>query len=235
MKAIILAGGEGTRLRPLTEKIPKALIPVQGKTLTEQVFAIYKKFGINEFYLSVAYLAEQVMAYFGDGSKFDVKIKYLKEEKPMGTAGPLLLLRQQGEIIKEDFFMCNGDNLFAADLNAMRKLHQKNQATATIGLTKVDDPTHFGIARLVGDKILEFIEKPRREEAPSDYASSGYYVLSPAVFDYLPAKDFAMVEKDIWPVLAKEGKLFGFKSAAQWFDTGTAERHAQVEREWHFS
>jgi len=232
MKAIILAGGEGTRLRPLTYKIPKALIPVQGKTLTEQVFAIYKKFGVTEVYLSVAYMVDKMVKHFGDGSKFGLKIEYLEEKERMGTAGPLLILRQQGKIPAEDFFMSNGDNLFALDLNQMIEFHKKNQAIVTIALTKVEDPTHFGIAMVEGNKILEFIEKPTLEKAPSKYANSGYYILSPKVFDYLPEKDFVMVETDLWPAIAKAGGLFGFKSSDQWFDTGTPERYKEVEEKW---
>ncbi|MFA6254704.1 MAG: NDP-sugar synthase [Patescibacteria group bacterium] len=232
MKAIILAGGEGTRLRPLTYEIPKALIPIQGKTLTEQVFAIYQKVGVTEIYLSVAYLADKMIEYFGDGSKFGLKIEYLEEHERMGTAGPLLILRQQNKIPAKDFFMSNGDNLFALDLKQMIKFHKKNQAIATIALTEVTDPTQFGIAMLAGDKILQFIEKPSKELAPSNYASSGYYLLSPEVFNYLPDKNFAMVETDLWPAIAKAGGLFGFKSSAQWFDTGTPQRHQQVEKEW---
>jgi len=232
MQAIILAGGEGTRLRPLTYKIPKAMIPVQGKTLTEQVFAIYKNAGVSDFFLSISYLADQMTVYFGDGGRFGCQIRYLREDRPMGTAGPLLLLRREGKIPAQDFHMCNGDNLFALDLPAMVDLHKKNKAVATIALTKVQDPTHFGIAKLSGDRILEFIEKPALAEAPSRFASSGYYVLSPAVFDYLPDKEFCMVEKDLWPAIAAAGKLYAYKSDAQWFDTGTPERYEQVEREW---
>jgi len=232
MKAIILAGGEGTRLRPLTYEIPKALIPLQGKTLTEHVFDIYKKIGVTEIYLSVAYMADKMIEYFGDGSKFGLKIEYLEEKERMGTAGPLLLLRQKGEIPKDDFFMSNGDNLFALDLKEMIKFHKKNQAVATIALTEVDDPTQFGIAMLSGDKILQFIEKPSKEMAPSNYASSGYYLLSPEVFDYLPKREFAMMETDIFPAIAKAEGLFGFKSSAQWFDTGTPKRYEEVEKTW---
>lgn len=232
MLAIILAGGEGTRLRPLTYEIPKALIPVQGRSLTEHVLDIYRNAGVTEFYLSVSYLADQMTVYFGDGGKLGYEIEYLREEKPMGTAGPLLLLRQGKKIPAQDFFMCNGDNLFALNLAEMVRLHKKNKAVATIALTKVQDPTQFGIAKLSGDRILEFVEKPALADAPSRYASSGYYVLSPEIFNYLPEKEFCMVEKDIWPVLAKEGKLFGYKSDAQWFDTGTPERYEQVQKEW---
>lgn len=232
MKAIILAGGEGTRLRPLTYKIPKALIPVQGRTLTEQVLDIYKKIGVVEIYLSVSYMSDKVKDYFGDGKNFGLKIKYLEEPVAMGTAGPLIILKQKGEIPSKDFFMCNGDNLFSLDLEKMLNSHQKNKAIATIGLTVVKDPSQFGIANLSGDKILEFIEKPDKKDAPSEYASSGYYILSPKIFDYLPDKNFVMLEKDIWPQLARAGKLFGFCSDSQWFDTGTPERYKEVEANW---
>ncbi|NUM25190.1 MAG: NDP-sugar synthase [Candidatus Buchananbacteria bacterium] len=232
MIAIILAGGEGTRLRPLTYEMPKALIPVQGRSLTEHVFDIYKRAGVKKIYLSIAYMADKMKEYFGDGSKFGFDIEYLEEPEAMGTAGPLLLLKKQGLIPNENFFMCNGDNLFALDLEKMLRHHQGNNAAATIALTKVDDPTHFGIARLEGDKILEFVEKPSVEQAPSSYASSGYYILSPEVFDYLPDQDFVMVEHDLWPALANAGRLFGFRSDAQWFDTGTPERYKQVEETW---
>ena len=182
MLAIVLAGGEGTRLRPLTYKIPKALIPVQGKTLTEHVLDIYKNAGVTEFFLSISYLADHMTVYFGDGSDFGCHIEYLREDKPRGTAGPLLILREQGKILAQDFYMCNGDNLFALDLPAMVEFHKSNKAIATIALTKVQDPTQFGIAKLSGNKILEFIEKPAQEVAPSRYASSGYYVLSPEIY-----------------------------------------------------
>lgn len=232
MFAIILAGGEGTRLRPLTYTIPKALIPVQGRTLTEQALDIYKNINIKDFYLSISYLADQMVEYFGNGEKFDCKIDYLKEDKAMGTAGPLIILQKTNRLPKQDFLMSNGDNLFALDLLEMIQRHQKNDAVATISLVEVVDTTQVGIARLEGEKILEFIEKPALADAPSRYANSGYYIISPKIFDYLPNKDFIMLEKDVFPEIAKAGKLFGYQSNAQWFDTGTPERYAQVQREW---
>lgn len=232
MKAIILAGGEGTRLRPLTYKIPKALIPVQGKTLTEHVLDIYKHFGVTDIIMSISYLADQMTAYFGDGSKFGIALEYLKEDERRGTAGPLLMLREAKRRLTEDFHMCNGDNLFSLDLKAMLNLHQQSGAVATIALTEVEDPTSRGVVRMTGDKIVEFVEKPTREEAPSNYVSSGYYILSPEVFDFLPEQKFVMLETDVWPVLARAGKLAGFKSSAQWFDTGTPERYDDVQKNW---
>lgn len=227
-KAIILAGGHGTRLRPLTYKIPKALIPVHGKTLTERVFDILKKFGVKRIILSVCYMADKVKNYFGDGSKFDVKIDYLKEEKPMGTAGPLILMGN----IDETFIMLNGDNLFELDLKRMYEVHSKNKSMATIALTQTPDPSQYGVARLEGDKILEFVEKPKREEAPSNWISSGYYMLEPDVLDLVKGKRFAMMEVNVFPVLAKKGKLFGYKDEGQWFDTGTFEDYERVKKRY---
>ena len=170
--------------------------------------------------------------FFGDGVNFGIKIQYLKEEKPRGTAGPLMILKEKGEIIKHDFFMSNGDNLFALDLMAMLDFHKKNGGLATIALTEVLDPTRYGVARLENHQILEFVEKPTLDQTPSHFINSGFYILSPKIFNYLPAKDFIMLEKDVWPTLAKAGKLFGFKSDAQWFDTGTPESYERVKREW---
>jgi NDP-sugar pyrophosphorylase family protein len=232
MKAIILAGGEGTRLRPLTYTTPKPLIDVQGKTLTEHVFDILKKHGVDEVILSLGYMADKVKGYFSEPKDFGLKIDYLIEERPMGTAGPLLLLKQIGCPIKEDFVMVNGDNLFALDLTKMIQFHKERQAVATDALTTVKDPSHFGVAHLQGDKILEFIEKPSKEKAPSNLINAGYYVLSPRIFDFVPAKDFAMMENDIFPVLAQQGLLYGFRDDGQWFDTGTYERYNEVKEKW---
>lgn len=232
MKAIILAGGLGTRLRPLTDKIPKPLIPVQGKTLTEHVFDIYKKVGVDEIYLSISYMADKMRQYFADGKKFGFTIKFLEEKEPQGTAGPLMILKQQGDQITEDFFMSNGDNLFSLNLKEMLAFHKKHGGVATIALKAIEDVTSSGVAKMDGDKIIEFVEKPKAAEAPSNLISSGYYILSPKIFGLLPDKDFIMLEKDVWPMLAKAGQLYGFPSDAQWFDTGTPERYEQVNNEW---
>lgn len=256
-KAIILAGGLGTRLRPLTLTIPKPLIDINGRTLTEHILDILKKHGVKEVYLSISYLGHKIEEYFGSPEeskkRFGVKINYLTEEKPMGTAGPLLILKKEKreQELNETFVMLNGDNLFSLDFKKMYEMHKKNKAAATIGLTKVEDPSRYGVVR-VDDKfkpedtikpnnknnknnfvkILEFVEKPKKEDAPSNLISSGYYILEPEVFDYLPEKEVVMMEKDIWPALAKAGKLFGFISGGQWFDTGTMEAYEIVKKEW---
>ena len=232
MQAVILAGGQGTRLRPLTYKIPKALIPIKGKTLTEHVFDIYKKFGVTEVYLSISYLADQMEEHFKDKKKFGLNIKFLREDQARGTAGPLLLLREMGEEITEDFFMSNGDNLFDLDLKKMMAFHKSQGGMATIALKEVADVTSRGVVKMEGDKIVDFVEKPNAEEAPSKLISSGYYILSPKIFEFLPDDSFVMLENHVWPELARQGQLYGFKSEGQWFDTGTPERYAEVEKDW---
>lgn len=230
MKAIILAGGEGTRLRPLTYKIPKALIPIGEKTLTEHVFDILKRYDIKDIILSVSYKKEMIKDYFGDGKNSGLNISYIEEPEPLGTAGPLIILNRQNKQLKETFFMINGDNLFDLNLKEMLEFHKKNNGAATIALSRVGDPRSYGVAVLEGDRIVEFIEKPKNP--PSNYINSGYYILEPLVFEIIKDKERAMIEKDIFPVLAKQGRLFGFKSDNLWFDTGTYERYEQVKKEW---
>jgi len=233
MKAVILAGGEGTRLRPLTLTIPKALVPVRDRTLTDQVLDILKKAGTSEVVLGISYLAEKIKDYFEKNPFPGIKIGYVIEQNRMGTAGPLILLKRTACRYDDNFFVVNGDNLFSLDLSAMIDFHKEHGGVATIALTAVEDVTKFGVARTKGDKIIDFIEKPKIEEAPSNLINSGYYIFSPEIFDYIDeAADFLMLEKDIFPQLAKAGKLYGFIGEGQWFDTGTPERYQAVKDNW---
>jgi len=220
-KAVLLVGGKGTRLRPITYEIPKALIPVGGKTITQYLFELLKKFGIKDIILAVGYLKEKIIEHFDDGSKFGVKITYVKEEEPLGTAGPLRLAK---DLLDETFIVSNGDELKDINIKQMYALHKENNALATIALTKVEDPSKYGVARLSGSKILEFIEKPKKEEAPSNLINSGFYIIEPEVIDMIP-EGFAMLEKDVFPKLAKQGRLFGFPFPGYWSDIGTFEKY----------
>ncbi len=231
MLAIILAGGEGKRLRPLTTQLPKALIPVQGKALVEHVVDLLRPAGVTDVILSTGYLSDKVRDYFARRD-LGVVLRYLEESTPRGTAGPLMLLKASGQIPDRDFFLINGDNLLAVDLAAFARAHQRLGGVATMALTEVSDPSAFGVARLEGERIAGFVEKPPREEAPSHWVNSGYAVVSPAVFDVIAVKPFSMLERDVWPVLAWTGKLFAYRGQGQWFDTGTPEQYARVRREW---
>ena len=227
-KAVILAGGKGTRLRPLTDKIPKALIDIQGRTVTEHLFDLLKKYGIRDCYLAIGYLKDKIKDFFGDGSKFGMNIRYIEEEEALGTAGPLRLIKDE---LKESFIVSNGDELKDINIPRMYRLHKRKNALITIALTTVNDPTQYGVARLEGSRILEFVEKPKKEDAPSNLINSGFYILEPEVIDMIP-EGFCMFEKDIFPKLAQMGRLRGFPFQGQWFDTGNFERLERARKLW---
>lgn len=227
---LILAGGKGTRLKPITDEIPKPLLPIQGKPVVEYTIDLFKKYGITTVLLSIGHLGEKIKDYFGDGKQFGVKIIYIEEETPQGTAGPLRLAKKY---LTETFVMCNADELKNIDLEEMFMFHKENNAAATIALTTVSEPSVYGVARLQGNRIQEFIEKPKKEEAPSNLINSGLYILEPAVVDYVPeGNETVSIEKDVFPKLAKEGKLYGYHFSGQWFDTGNFERYEKAMKEW---
>lgn len=230
-QAVILAGGLGTRLRPITYEIPKALIPVHGRTITEHLFDLLKRYGITNIIMSVGYMKEKIEAYFLDGSQFGLNISYIEEEKPLGTAGPLKLARKG---LKETFVCMNGDELKNVNIDEMYEVHKRNKALATLALVEVMDPSLYGVARLDGNKIMEFIEKPKKEKAHSNFINSGFYILEPEVISLIPEtkNGFAMLEKDVFPKIAEMGRLYAYKSKGQWFDTGNMERYEKAIKEW---
>ena len=227
-KAVLLVGGRGTRLKPLTDKIPKALLEVQGKTITEHLFDLLKKYGIRDVVLCTGYLKNKIKEYFGDGSKIGIDITYVEEEEPLGTAGPLKLAKKY---LKDSFIVSNGDELKNINIPRMFRLHKRKNALATIALTTVDDPSHYGAARLDGSRIVEFVEKPAKTQAPSNLINAGFYILEPEVIDMIP-NGFSMLEKDVFPKLAKLGRLRGFPFAGQWFDIGNIERYKIAAKKW---
>lgn len=230
--AVLLVGGLGTRLRPITYEIPKALIPVHGRTITEHLLDLFKKYDITNVVLCVGYMKEKIKEYFNDGSQFGVKINYVEEDDPLGTAGPVkLAAKKMPNLFKEPFIVSNGDELKDIDIEAMYKLHKKNKAMATIALTQMEDPSKYGVARIKGDRIFEFVEKPKKDDAPSNLISSGFYIIEPDVIKMMP-KGMSMFEKDVFPRLAKEGRLFGYAFRGQWFDVGNMERYETAIKNW---
>lgn len=227
-KAVILAGGQGTRLRPLTLTTPKALVEIHGKTLTEHILDLLKKYNVEEVFLSIGYLKDKIMDYFGDGEKFGIRILYIEENEPLGTAGPLKAAK---DFFTESFIVSNGDELKKIEIDKMFGVHKKEHALITIALTKVENPSMYGVARLEGNKILEFVEKPKKEDAPSNLINAGFYIIEPRVLDLIP-EGFSMLERDIFPRLAKEGKIAGFPFSGQWYDTGNFERLEKARNEW---
>jgi mannose-1-phosphate guanylyltransferase len=229
-KAVILCGGKGTRLRPITQEIPKPLIPVHGKPLVEHLIDLFKKYDIKDIVLSVGYKKEKIMQHFGDGTQLGVNISYIEEaeESPLGTAGPL---RKARELLTDTFIVTNGDELKDINLEEMYEVHKNNKARVTIALTTVADPSQYGCAELSGSRILRFIEKPPKEKAPSNLINSGLYIVEPDALDVIP-DGFAMLEKDVFPIVAYKGGLFGYPFSGQWMDTGNLERWERALKEW---
>ena len=225
-KAVLLIGGRGTRLKPLTDKTPKALLKVQGKTIVEHLFDLLKKYGIRDVILCVGYLKEQIKEHFGDGSSVGMNVTYVEENEPLGTAGPLKLAKKY---LNDSFIVSNGDELKNINIPRMFRLHKRKNALGTIALTTVDEPSHYGVARLDGSRIIEFIEKP--QNPPSNLINAGFYILEPEVIDMIP-DGFSMLEKDVFPKLAHLGRLRGFPFAGQWFDIGNIERYKIAEKKW---
>jgi NDP-sugar pyrophosphorylase family protein len=227
-KAIILAGGQGSRMKALTNFMPKPMLRIQDKTLLEHNIALLSKHGIKDIIISIGYKGDKIKEYFGDGSQYGVNINYIEEKEPLGTAGPLNLLKDR---ITETFILMNGDELKNIDLEDMFMFHRKNKGTATIALTTIDDPSSYGVAVMNGNKIKTFIEKPSRENAPSKLINAGCYILEPEILKTVP-EGFSMMENDVFPRLATNDKLLGYVFSGQWFDTGTPERFEQAEQEW---
>jgi len=226
-KALILAGGKGTRMRPLTYEMPKPMIPLKGKPLIQHIIELCRKYEIREIIMSVGYLGDKIKDHFGDGSHLGVDIKYVEEKQELGTAGPLRLARKY---INGPFLMFNGDVLSNIDLSDLIRFHTEQKATATIALTQVEDTSSFGVARLKGHSIVGFVEKPKNG-LESRLINAGVYVLEQEVIDYVP-KGKAMMETDVFPKLTNEGKLFGYPFDGQWFDTGTPEAYERAIKNW---
>jgi NDP-sugar pyrophosphorylase family protein len=229
-KAFILAGGKGTRLRPITYEIPKPMVPIQGRPLLEHTIEFLKKYEIRDIILSIGFLGDKIREHFGNGSKFGVKISYVDETEPTGTAGPLRLAAPFLE--GHHFLMINGDNLFNLDLNNMIHTHFEKNCKATIALASVSDPTKYGVARLKGQKITEFVEKPKLKDAPSNLINAGVYLLSPKVLDLIPNKVFSMIETEVFPKLIEEDEFYGYVMEGQWLPAGTPEEYEKAIKEW---
>lgn len=219
MKAIILAGGIGTRLRPLSCTRHKLLFLVLNKPLLDRTLERLAEAGVTEVILAVRYMAGAFMQRYGTTSH-GVKITYSKEKIPMRTGGAIKYAEQLiGH--NEPFLVLNGDIFTTINFTEIIKKHKKSDATATIALYKVEDPTRYGTVQLAeNNRITEFIEKAPKEKAPSNFINAGIYVLNPEIFSYIPAGRPASLEHEVFPKLATENKLYGHKFRDIWIDIG---------------
>ncbi len=219
--AIILAGGLGSRLRPLTEAIPKPLIPVHGKPILEHTIKQLSKHGVKNIIISVGYKAQQIMGYFGDGSRWSLKISYFVESEPLGTGGAVKLAARE---LREPFLLVWGDNLMDINYSQMKKDFPGNNAPIMMALTHREDVENFGVARLEQNKIAAFVEKPKREDAPSTFINAGAFIINPSCLRILP-DGRSSIEKDCFEKLALLGEISAFIHSGQWFPTDTLEKY----------
>ncbi len=220
MKAIVLAGGYATRLRPISYTLPKLLFPVLGKPMIYWTLDLLRHHGIDEVVLAVNYLADSLRARVGEEYR-GMRIHYSLEDRPLGTGGPLKLASQTIRL-KDTFIAMNGDVIAEIDLTQMLERHESAKAAVTDALHEVHDPTRFGVVQLDSNlKISRFVEKPSLKEAPSRLVNAGIYMIEPSVLRMIPAGRRVSLEREIFPVLAKRQRLIGFPFEGHWFDIGS--------------
>ncbi|MGH9125350.1 MAG: sugar phosphate nucleotidyltransferase, partial [Acidimicrobiales bacterium] len=230
MKAVIMAGGEGTRLRPLTSNAPKPLLPLANRPMMEHVINLLKRHGLDDIVVTVAYRANAIRTYFGDGSEFGVRIVYASEETPLGTAGSV---RNAMAELDDTFLVISGDVVTDMDLSDIIKFHRSRSALVTIGLKSMDNPLEFGIVITREDGSIErFLEKPSWGQVFSDTINTGVYVLEPEIFDHIDADRATDFSSDVFPALLEAGlPLFGFVTEGYWEDVGTIEAYARAHQD----
>lgn len=228
MKALILAGGLGTRLRPLTNTRPKHLLPIAGRPHIEHVFDLLQRHGVDEVVLLTSYLAEAFATTVSQAASRGLTVHVTHEEEPLGTAGAL---RNAEEFASDGTFLVfNGDVLMDIDLGEVLEFHRDRGAEATIVLTPVDDPSAYGVVPTEpGGRVLGFIEKPPRDEAPTNLINAGIYVLEPSVLERIPRGEVWSAERQLFPGLVEEGaRLFAVAAESYWMDIGTPEKFLQA-------
>lgn len=229
MKAVILVGGKATRLMPITSHLPKALVPVLNTPFLEHVIRHLRRHDINEIVLSLGNLAEPIQNYFGDGSRFGVKMHYAVESSPLGTGGGI---KNAERYLDGTFVALNGDVFTDLDITEMADFHRRNLAKATIALTKVENISAYGAIEIdhAGEVVL-FREKPAAGEVKTNFINAGTYILEPEVLEAIRPGVQTSIEREIFPQIMTESKLFALYSPAYWLDIGTPEKYLQVHRD----
>jgi len=221
MRAVVLVGGFGTRLRPLTRSTPKQMLPVANRAMIERVVEHLGRYGVTEAVLSLGYRPDAFVEAYPDGRCAGVDLHYAVEPEPLDTAGAIRFAATDAGIA-ERFLVVNGDVLTDLDVSALVAFHERAGAEATIALTKVEDPSAYGVVPTDADGRVEaFIEKPPREEAPTDLINAGTYVLEPSVLTRIPADVPVNVERVTFPAMVADGTLYALDGGAYWIDAGT--------------
>lgn len=229
MKGVILAGGRGERLKPLTDWSPKPMVPLLNKPLLEYNLELFKKQGITDLTLTVCYKKESIKQHIGDGSRFGVNVTYIEEKNPLGTAGSLF---QHADCFKETFVVLSGDALTNISLEEAIRFHRSKQALLTLVAVEVERPEEFGICLTNEEgRLLAFFEKPEKEQVFSHIVNTGIYIIEPEIFERYHFRGKVDFAKDLFPVILKDcERVFVYRSEAYWQDIGNVYQHWLAEK-----
>ena len=230
MKALFLAGGLGTRLKPITDNLPKPMVPIMGKPLLERNIEKLKRHGVDEILLSTCYKPEIIKNYFGDGSKLGVKISYITEDEPLGTAGAI---RNAAKYIDDTFLVFNADILSDINISEMLRLHMERGARATIAVTRVANPSAYGVIEHDENGfVTAFREKPKPHETRSNLINAGTYIFEPEILDEIPKGRAVSVERETYPLLLEKGyRIAIYDRCSYWLDLGTPEKYLKAHKD----
>ena len=228
MKAIVLVGGFGTRLRPLTLSTPKQMLPVANRPMIERVVESLAAGGVTDAVLSLGYRPDAFIDRYPNGLCAGVRLHYAVEPEPLDTAGAIRFAALHARL-DETFVVLNGDVLTDLDLAALVALHYERAAEVTIALTPVEDPSRYGVVPTDDDGLVRgFIEKPPRDQAPTNWINAGSYVVEPSVIDRIPGGRKVSIERETFPAMVADGTLYAMKSNAYWVDAGTPATYLEV-------
>ncbi len=229
MRAIVLVGGFGTRLRPLTLDTPKQMLPVVGRPMIERVVSTLGTVGVTDAILSLGYRPDAFLDAYPDDTIDGVRLHYAVEPEPLDTAGAIRFAAIEAGVDSR-FIVVNGDVLTDLDIDALWRNHIEHGAEGTIALTPVDEPSRYGVVPLDDNGRVEaFIEKPPPGEAPSNWINAGTYVLEPSVIDRIPAGRRVSIEREVFPAMVTDAALYGLHSDAYWVDAGTPEAYLRCQ------
>ncbi len=227
-KGVILAGGMGTRLYPVTYEIPKPLLPVKRKPIVNYLVDLFQEQGIKNIALLINKGFREEFDWWKKRYYPKKKIEFFEEKKPLGTFGGIWFLKDW--ISNSPFFLTNGDELKKINLKKMIEFHNQRQVIGSIALVRVADPENYGVVISKNGFIQKFLEKPKKP--PTNYVSSGLYLLNPEIFQYHSGPRFSMIETDIFPKLVREKKLAGYKFKGNWMDCGNFSRWEKAIHHW---
>ena len=229
MRAVVLVGGFGTRLRPLTSDLPKQMLPIVDRPMIEHVVGHLAAHGVEEVVLSLGFLPDAFLDTYPDGRCAGLPLHYAVEPEPLDTAGAIRFAAEDAGI-DEAFLVLNGDVLTDLAVDELIGFHRASGAEATVSLTPVDDPSRYGVVPTDADgRVTGFVEKPPAGAAPCNWINAGTYVFEPSVIDRIEPGRRVSVEREVFPAMADEGVLYGLRSEAYWVDTGTPETYLGVQ------